>query len=204
MTQSGLASRHTHQSKAAHALPARSSTAWSLFETDIGWVGIAGSESGVERTLIGYATAGDLVRAIELVASGSGTGGTDAVSSELFVEDDWCPELRARMVRYLAGEAVDFRDVSLAVTWNTAFQQAVVRELRQVPCGSTLSYQELAARAGSPKAARAVGQVMSSNPVPLIVPCHRVLGSGGRLGGFSAPTGLDLKRRLLDLESRSV
>ena len=74
-------------------------------------------------------------------------------------------------------------------------------ELRNVPYGQTLSYAELAAKAGSPKAARAVGSVMAQNRVPLIIPCHRVVGSGGHLGGFSAPRGIAFKKQLLELEA---
>ena len=70
-----------------------------------------------------------------------------------------------------------------------------------MPRGETVSYAELAGRAGSPNAARAVGGVMAGNRVPLLVPCHRVVGAGGRLGGFSAPTGVELKKRLLALEA---
>ncbi len=163
-------------------------SAWSLFETAVGWVGVCGTpRGGVLRTCVGYASPGALVQALERIDSAP-------------FEDDWCPELRERLCRYLAGHADDFQDVKVGATWSTDFQRRVIAALRRVPCGATLSYQELAARAGRPKAARAVGQVMATNPVPLIVPCHRVLGSGGRLGGFSAPTGLDLKRRLLELE----
>ncbi len=75
-------------------------------------------------------------------------------------------------------------------------------QLRQVGYGETVSYGELAERSGSPRAARAVGTVMATNRIPLILPCHRVLGSAGRIGGFSAPQGIDLKRRMLDLEGR--
>lgn len=177
---------------AASAAASDVAPAWSLFHTAIGWVAFSGTDdNGVLRTKVGYESPGALVQAIE------------AIDAAPF-EDDWCPELRERLCRYLAGRADDFQDVKVGATWSTDFQRLVIAALRQVPCGATLSYQELAARAGRPKAARAVGQVMATNPVPLIVPCHRVLGSGGRLGGFSAPTGLDLKRRLLELEGLRV
>lgn len=80
----------------------------------------------------------------------------------------------------------------------TTFQQRVWQELRKIPPGRTRSYAEVAAAVGSPQAARAVGGACGANPIPLLVPCHRVLASGGRLGGFSG--GLDWKRRLLALE----
>jgi methylated-DNA-[protein]-cysteine S-methyltransferase len=83
---------------------------------------------------------------------------------------------------------------------HTAFQRRVIRCCRQIPWGATRSYAELAARAGSPRAARAVGAVMAANRFPLIVPCHRVIGARGSLGGYSAPTGLVMKSRLLARE----
>ena len=79
------------------------------------------------------------------------------------------------------------------------FHGKVLAAARRIPYGRTATYGELAARAGSPRAARAVGQAMARNPVPLVVPCHRVVAGGGGLGGFGG--GLDLKRRLLDLEA---
>jgi len=87
----------------------------------------------------------------------------------------------------------------------TPFQQRVWAALRAIPAGHTRSYSEIASAIGSPKAARAVGGACGANPIPLLVPCHRVLASGGKLGGFSG--GLDWKRRLLAAEeviSRSV
>jgi methylated-DNA-[protein]-cysteine S-methyltransferase len=80
------------------------------------------------------------------------------------------------------------------------FGRRVLGELAKVRFGHTLSYGELARRAGSPGAARAVGGVMAKNPIPLVVPCHRVLAAGGKIGGFTG--GLRLKRALLDLEKR--
>ena len=163
-------------------------TCWSLFETPIGWIGLCGSSAGVSRTLIGYASPGALAQRVEELDDSP-------------QEEDWHPELRQRLCRYLSGAPDDFADVRVVRNWTTPFQQQVVAHLRRVPYGETLSYRELAERAGRPKAARAVGQVMATNPVPLLVPCHRVLASGGRMGGFSAPTGLELKLTLLQMEA---
>ena len=80
----------------------------------------------------------------------------------------------------------------------TAFQKSVWREMRSIPLGETVSYGEIADAIGKPRAARAVGQACGANPIPLLIPCHRVLASGGQLGGFSG--GLDWKRRLLAIE----
>ena len=107
-----------------------------------------------------------------------------------------------RQVReYLAGRRKTF-SVPLDLRAVTPFRRKVLLACRQVPYGTTVTYGQLAARAGRPMAARAVGQAMASNPVPLVIPCHRVLAAGGGLGGFmgAAAGGLCLKRRLLELE----
>jgi O-6-methylguanine DNA methyltransferase len=83
----------------------------------------------------------------------------------------------------------------LDIVNHTAFQQAVWAELRKLRCGETVSYGELAERLGIPGGARAVGNACGANPIPLLIPCHRVLAANGALGGFSG--GLDWKRRLL-------
>jgi methylated-DNA-[protein]-cysteine S-methyltransferase len=83
-------------------------------------------------------------------------------------------------------------------TGATEFQQTVWRELLKIPCGQTKSYGEISQAIGKPKAVRAVGTACGANPVPVLVPCHRVLAANGKLGGFSG--GLDRKRRLLTAE----
>ena len=94
-----------------------------------------------------------------------------------------------------------FQDVLIEWPRLTEFQQRVLETTREIRYGETLTYGQLAARAGSPRAARAVGTVMANNRFPIVVPCHRVVGSGNGLGGFSAPQGTTLKRLLLELEA---
>ena len=84
---------------------------------------------------------------------------------------------------------------------SAGFQRRVLKQCRLIPYGRTMSYGELAAKAGSPRAARAVGNCMAANNIPLLIPCHRVVCSDGRLGSFSAPGGTSMKRRLLAMES---
>ena len=117
-------------------------------------------------------------------------------------ESDWLPKLRQRLERYAAGRRVDFDDIEVIRPRPlTDFQQRVVDTVRAIPRGKTMTYGEVADLVGSPGAARAVGTVMAHNPVPIIVPCHRVVGSAGGLGGFSAAGGVRTKQWLLDLES---
>jgi methylated-DNA-[protein]-cysteine S-methyltransferase len=101
---------------------------------------------------------------------------------------------------YFAGKLQDF-DLPLVLD-GTAFQLLVWRHLRKIPYGETVSYGQLARRIGSPDAARAVGLANGSNPIPIIIPCHRVIGSNGDLTGFGG--GLPVKKKLLALESRQL
>ena len=103
--------------------------------------------------------------------------------------------------RAAAGEEVDVRGV-VRLVGGTAFQRAVWEAIRSIPHGSTISYAELAQRVGRPGAARAVGQAVGANPIPLLIPCHRVVGAAGGLGGFGG--GLPMKRTLLRQEGVAV
>jgi methylated-DNA-[protein]-cysteine S-methyltransferase len=104
------------------------------------------------------------------------------------------------IVALLRGGAVDFSDVALDLDGIPAFNRRVYEVARTIAAGATLTYGEIAKRLGVPLEAREVGQAMGQNPFPLIVPCHRVLAAGGKLGGFSAPGGVATKRRLLAIE----
>jgi methylated-DNA-[protein]-cysteine S-methyltransferase len=105
-----------------------------------------------------------------------------------------------QLKEYFAGKRRAF-DLAL-IPQGTDFQRAVWQQLRSIPYGETISYRELAERIGKPKAVRAVGAANGSNPIPIIIPCHRVIGNNGSLTGFGG--GLPLKRRLLELESRQL
>jgi methylated-DNA-[protein]-cysteine S-methyltransferase len=120
--------------------------------------------------------------------------------------EDWTQDKKpfgevVRQLRlYFAGELTDF-DLPLVLD-GTEFQLLVWRNLQKIPYGETVSYGQLAKRIGSPDAARAVGLANGSNPIPIIIPCHRVIGSNGDLTGFGG--GLPIKKKLLALESRQL
>ena len=99
--------------------------------------------------------------------------------------------------RYLKGEKVDF-DVDIDISGETQFTQKVLRELKKIPYGKVRSYLWIGKRLGHTMAARAVGQAVKRNPIPIIIPCHRVIREDGSLGGFSL--GIEIKKRLLSLE----
>ena len=99
---------------------------------------------------------------------------------------------------YFAGKLKNFSKISLPK--GTEFQQKIWQALIDIPYGSTMSYQEIAAAAGSPKGARAAGNALNINPIPIIIPCHRVIGKNGSLTGFGG--GLPTKKYLLELEQK--
>lgn len=113
-------------------------------------------------------------------------------------DDGVQPALREQLTAYFAGELREF-DVPLAVA-GTPFQQAVWAALREVPYGTTCTYGDLAAAIGRPTAVRAVGAANGRNPVCIVVPCHRVVGSGGSMTGYAG--GVERKQHLLALEQR--
>jgi methylated-DNA-[protein]-cysteine S-methyltransferase len=108
------------------------------------------------------------------------------------------------IVALLDGEARDLSSVALDMARVPPFHRRVYAVARSIPPGATLSYGEIAARLGDRRAARDVGEAMGRNPFPIIVPCHRVLAAGGRVGGFSASGGITTKLRLLGIERAQV
>ena len=160
----------------------------TAFESKLGWMAASWREGLLARLTFGHAT-------------------PQAAASCLAVDQDPGEATRAmnsltkRLQAFAAGDRIDdFLDVPLQIQDKTPFQQAVIERCRRIPFGETLSYGELAAAVGHPGAARAVGTVMSTNRFPLIVPCHRVVGAAGAMGGYSAPDGINMKRRLLSHE----
>ncbi|MEZ6048088.1 MAG: methylated-DNA--[protein]-cysteine S-methyltransferase [Planctomycetaceae bacterium] len=168
-----------------------------VFPTDLGFWGIAGNGTKVHAVIIGHLDRESAEQA--LIERLSKQGETGAIST------DWYPQLRKDLERFSGGETVDFRKVELHLPEKlTPFQRKVLALARKLAYGKTVSYQELASRAGHPGAARAVGSVMANNPLPILIPCHRVLGANKKLGGFSAPSGTELKKELLNHEDPTL
>ncbi len=109
--------------------------------------------------------------------------------------------LMEKLTRYFSGRKVSF-NCPIDYENFPDFSITVLKELQKIGWGKTATYKGLAERIGNPRAARAVGMVMAKNPVPLIIPCHRVIRSDGGLGGFTTTLGIELKRRMLALESK--
>lgn len=163
-----------------------------VFETPLGWFGLVGRDRCVWRVTIGHRSSKDAWANLR-----------SQFGEKALTESNWHPLLKKKLEEFARGNRVSFDNIAVHAERRTEFQKKVIIATRAIGFGETVSYGELAARVGSPRAARAVGSVMASNAVPIIIPCHRVVGSGGGLGGFSAPRGLELKRQMLDMESRA-
>jgi methylated-DNA-[protein]-cysteine S-methyltransferase len=166
------------------------------FPTSLGWMALAADGGRLVRLTFGHPSAASAAASLELEG--------EWVTSDRRELDPAIGDLVERLERYAAGEDVSFADVAVDLSHLTEFQQRVVRQCRKIARGRTRTYGELAAAAGNPGAARAVGSVMAKNRLPIIVPCHRVVGSAGSLGGFSAPSGVGMKKRMLTLEGARI
>jgi len=164
----------------------------TVFPTEIGWMGIVGEGEVVLQVLIGHPSSASVWAAVKRLIG--------SVLQQLPRETDWNPRLRQSLIEYTEGNRVDFRQFPVRLPDRTPFRDKVLAATRQLPYGATTTYGDLAQSVGHPRAARAVGTVMSTNRFPILIPCHRVLAAGGKLGGYTSPTGTDLKQRLLEME----
>lgn len=141
------------------------------------------------------------VAASELGICGVWLPGDDlpVVISNGSIESELTKNAAQQLEQYFLGRLHQF-DLALDISLLTLFQQQVLRQTMQIPYGSITTYGELAGKVGSPKAARAVGGALGANPIPVIIPCHRVVASNGGLTGYSAAGGIEMKKFLLSLE----
>ena len=162
---------------------------YEVFETELGWIAIVSSMNGVVRTSLPELTP---------------TAALDAVKPEsdrAIHGYEHNVEIRALIAAYCAGESVDLSGSEIDVAGVSPFFKKAWEACRTIPFGETRSYRWLAEKAGNLSAARAAGQAMARNRLPLLVPCHRVVASDGSLHGFGGD-GLPLKSRLLAMETR--
>jgi methylated-DNA-[protein]-cysteine S-methyltransferase len=175
--------------------------AYCLFETPLGTCGIAWRTPA-------DSDAQPVVTAVQLPeATPQATGSRIARksgSSQSNEPPQRIAEIIEKIRKHLQGEVQDFRSVALDLESAAPFFRKVYEATREIPPGQTRTYGEIAKAAGQPGAAQEVGQAMARNPVPLIVPCHRVSAAGGKLGGFSASGGPATKAKLLALEGATV
>lgn len=124
-------------------------------------------------------------------------GLAEMLGSKASFEMKSLPIVEVQLKNYLAGKATSF-SLEVDLRKMTAFQRQVLRQTMKVPYGRTSSYGDIAARVGRPSASRAVGNALGANPIPVVIPCHRIIASDGSLGGFGC--GLSYKKKLLALE----
>lgn len=175
--------------------------AYCLFETSIGACGIAWREtaaSGSQAVVTAVQLPEPTRQATESrIARKSGSSRASVPPPEIV-------ETIEKIRKHLQGEVQDFRNVALDLENVTPFFRQIYEATREIPPGQTRTYGEIAKAVGQPAAAQEVGHAMAKNPVPILVPCHRVAAAGGKLGGFSAPGGPATKAKLLALEGASV
>lgn len=157
-----------------------------IFNTDLGWVGILGSAKGLLSTTLPQPSAQE---ARQLLGDGINQATRSPSPFKALME---------RLRIYFNGHKVTFPD-ELDLSPATPFQRAVWEITRLIPYGETRSYTWVAEQIGKPKAVRAVGQALGKNPLPISIPCHRVVTSNGKLGGFGG--GVEMKQHLLSLEA---
>jgi methylated-DNA-[protein]-cysteine S-methyltransferase len=163
---------------------------YCLFETAIGACGVAWSDRGVTRLQLPERSRSATERRLRGRGANASAGVPPAAVSATI----------RLLERYFAGEQVDLSGVALDLSGVSPFHRKIYDAARALAWGKTATYGELAQQAGARDATRAVGQAMGKNPVPIIIPCHRVLAAGGKIGGFSAHGGTSTKQRLLTLE----
>ena len=169
------------------------------FPTELGWMALIVRDQVVDRIWFGFDTGQAAETAAELSISKYASPFEVDWNSAGNSLDRWVHPLQD----FAAGEKVSFTKWKIETGHLSPFQRSVVIQCRRIARGKTVTYGELAELAGSPGAARAVGSVMSSNRVPIVVPCHRVVGACGSLGGYSSPRGLEMKKELLKMEGAS-
>lgn len=172
---------------------------YHLFETRIGWIGIAWSDAGLARLQLPERDRAATLR--RLLATMPRRGPAAEVVETL---PPRIAPVVAALTRYAAGEAVGLSYIPVDLAGVDEFRLAIYDAARGLGFGEVTTYGELAARAGHPGMARETGQALGSNPVPLLVPCHRILAAGGAIGGFSAPGGSATKLKLLEMEGVRV
>ena len=168
------------------------SVTYALFKTNIGRCGLLRSERGILRLFIGYPKREQLLKQITKEFGNS------------IVKTPTPGEMIRKIKGFCAGEKVIFDKCDLDWSFISPFQKRVFKETMKVPYGAVETYSGLARKAGCPDGSRAVGNALANNPFPLVVPCHRIIRTDGRMGGFSAWGGVALKERLLKLEGVKI
>lgn len=160
---------------------------YTIFNTAWGYFGLVADKKGLRRTILPCENRKTVEKCL--------LAGLDNPQ----FDKNLLKPLQKQIIAYFKGQPVKF-DTPLIITGLPPFAQKVLNGCRKIPTGQTVSYSQLAGMIGKPRASRAVGSALARNPIPLIIPCHRVIHSDGSLGNFSSPGGTALKKMLLELE----
>ena len=172
---------------------------YTIFKTKWGHFGLAGTEYALYRTQL----PGPKPEKIKSMLLKNLPIPNQASSIEF--DKTFFRPLQEQITAYFEGDCVQFsRDIPLCLDGFSSFGISVLTTCRDIGFGQTITYGRLAKKSGRPNVSRAVGSALAKNPLPLIVPCHRVIRSDGKMGGFSAPGGIILKERMLKLEHRAI
>jgi len=166
-------------------------SAFTIFRVKPGWTGLVGNEEGIQRIYLPGLKEEELRKHILSDFPGCREGA------------DFLNQAKKELTEYFSGRRVNF-DFPLDLSRATPFQKRAYTVMCSIPFGEVRTYRWLAQSLGNPKALRAVGGANAKNRWPIVIPCHRVIGSNGFLTGFSAPGGLALKTALLELEGIPV
>ena len=168
----------------------------AVFETALGFVGIAWGDKGLKRLCLPERDRESVERRLARHDAGP------AVFPQH--QPVWIIELVRSIVAYAKGAHVDFSTVPVDLQGIDDFRMAIYASARDLRFGESTTYGELAMKAGHAGLARETGAALGANPVPLVIPCHRILAAGGKIGGFSAPGGSVTKTRMLAIEGVRV
>jgi O-6-methylguanine DNA methyltransferase len=168
-------------------------TKYTIFQTKWGYFGLAGTEYGLCRTQL-PGSKSEKIKSLLL----------KNLPAAQF-DKTFCKILQQQITAYFEGACIKFsRDIPLILDGFSSFGKSVLTTCREIEIGQTITYGQLAKKAGRPNASRAVGSTLAKNPLPLIIPCHRIIRSDGKMGGFSAPGGIILKKKMLELERQAL
>jgi methylated-DNA-[protein]-cysteine S-methyltransferase len=175
---------------------------YAIFETKWGYFGLAGTKNALCRTCLPLADPDEVVSQLSKYLSLTSRAGNGKHPAPRFESDkDLFKPLQQQIIAYFEGAYVSFNsEMPITLDSLSPFARSVLTACRSVEFGQVTTYSGLASKLGRAGAARAVGNALAKNPLPLIIPCHRVVRNDGKIGGFSAIGGTDLKARLLKHE----
>ena len=178
---------------------------YTIFKTKWGYFGLAGTKYGLLRTHL-PGPEPEKIKS-QLLKNSSLVNRESSIQyqvSRIEFDRTFFKATQEQIAAYFEGTRVNFRDITIVLDGFSFFVSSVLTACRNIGFGRTISYSGLAKKLGRPAAARAVGTALAKNPLPLIIPCHRVVRSDGKIGGFSAPGGKELKAKLLKHEHAAL